>query len=69
MIEKLRSASYEEFQASFALDIPAKYNFAFDMVDATAAADPDRLAMVHVDDADVRRLLRLAFPRLRGRTR
>ncbi|GAB6113480.1 AMP-binding protein [Desulfomicrobium salsuginis] len=55
MHTKLRPTSYEEFQASFALDIPAKYNFAFDMVDVAAAQDPDRLAMVHVDDADVRR--------------
>ena len=31
MIDKLRPASYEEFQAAFALDIPANYNFAFDM--------------------------------------
>lgn len=55
MLNKLRPSSYEEFQATFDLDIPEKYNFAYDMVDAAAAVDPDRLAMVHVDDADVRR--------------
>ena len=55
MHTKLRPSSYEEFQASFALDVPERYNFAFDMVDAAAAENPDRLAMVHVDDADVRR--------------
>ncbi|NCD26562.1 MAG: acyl-CoA synthetase [Deltaproteobacteria bacterium] len=61
MIKKLRPASYEEFQAAFALNIPANYNFAFDMVDATAATEPDRLAMVHVDDAGVRREYTFAY--------
>ena len=55
MYTKLRPSSYEEFQSSFSLSIPERYNFAFDMVDAAAAQDPGRLAMVHVDDADVRR--------------
>jgi acetyl-CoA synthetase len=55
MHTKLRPTSYEDFQASFFLHVPEKYNFAFDMVDATAAREPDRLAMVHVDDSDVRR--------------
>ncbi|NLY42348.1 MAG: AMP-binding protein [Desulfovibrionales bacterium] len=55
MINKVRPTSYEEFQKTFALDIPPRYNFAFDMVDATAQSDPQRLAMVHVDDAGTRR--------------
>ncbi|NLW80952.1 MAG: AMP-binding protein [Desulfovibrionales bacterium] len=55
MHTKLRPDSYEEFLATFHLDIPEKYNFAFDMVDAMAAKEPDRLAMVHVDDAGIRR--------------
>jgi acetyl-CoA synthetase len=55
MHTKLRPTSYEEFQTSFYLHVPEKFNFAFDMVDATAAREPQRLAMVHVDDADVRR--------------
>ena len=54
MITKLYPQTYEEFQASFTLEIPEKYNFAFDMVDTTAAKDPQRLAMVHVDDAGQR---------------
>lgn len=55
MITKLRPHSYEEFQAVFSLDIPAKYNFAFDMIDKAATEDPHRLAMVHVDDAGTQR--------------
>lgn len=52
---KVRPSSYEDFQNLFALSIPDNYNFAFDMVDVTAATEPDRLAMVHVDDAETRR--------------
>lgn len=55
MITKVRPTSYEEFRAMHSLDIPQNYNFAFDMVDATANHTPDRLAMVHVDDAGSRR--------------
>lgn len=55
MAAKLRPRSYEEFLRDFSLDLPEKYNFAFDMVDAAAAKEPGRLAMIHVDDAGVRR--------------
>lgn len=55
MITKLYPQTYEEFQGQFALEIPEKYNFSYDMVDTTAAEDPQRLAMVHVDDAGTRR--------------
>lgn len=61
MINKLRPSTYEEFQASFVQDIPPCYNFAFDMVDVAAGKDPDRLAMVHVDDAEVRREYSFGF--------
>jgi acetyl-CoA synthetase len=52
MIAKLRPRSYEEFLKDFSLNLPGNYNFAFDMVDAAAATEPERPAMVHVDDAD-----------------
>jgi len=61
MYTKLRSKSYEEFQATFAHNIPANYNFAYDMVDSMAAREPGRMAMVHVDDADVRREYDFAY--------
>ena len=41
--------------------MPADFNFAFDVVDAIAAADPTRPAMVHVDDQDHRRDFDFAF--------
>lgn len=47
---KLRPASYEEFCENFKLDIPERFNFAFDFIDTMAAADPSRLAMIHVND-------------------
>lgn len=34
---------------------PGNFNFAFDVVDAKAAANPDQLAMIHLDDLGVRR--------------
>ena len=43
------------------VDVPADYNFAYDFLDAEAAIDPARPAMVHVDDAGVRREYDLAY--------
>lgn len=51
----LKYPSYEEFLASFRLEVPANYNFALDFFDKTARERPDELALVHVDDAGVRR--------------
>lgn len=36
---------YEETRASFALEVPDRFNAAMDVVDAAAAADPDGLAL------------------------
>ena len=54
-MEKLTFASYDEFQRVFRLDAPDTFNFAFDVLDAIAAQEPERLAIVHVDDAGARR--------------
>lgn len=53
--------SYEEFVRSFRVDVPAKYNFAFDFVARTAAEDPDRPAMVHIADDGSRRDYSMGF--------
>ncbi len=42
--------SYEEFRGNFEVKIPANFNFAYDVVDEIAAADPDRLAIVWCND-------------------
>jgi acetyl-CoA synthetase len=49
-MQKKKYSSYEEFCKEYKVEIPEKYNFAFDFVDDVAANEPDRLAMVHVDD-------------------
>jgi len=48
-------ASHEEFLAEFSLEIPENYNFAFDFLDAMARIEPEKIAMVHVDDQGARR--------------
>lgn len=54
-MNKLDCRSYEEFMRVFSLDAPDTFNFAFDVLDAIATETPDRLAVVHVDDAGTRR--------------
>jgi len=60
-MEKLRPARYRDFLAAFTHEIPANFNFAYDFLDPRAAENPDRLAMVHVDDAGNRRELSFGF--------
>ncbi|MBF0481449.1 MAG: AMP-binding protein [Desulfovibrionaceae bacterium] len=54
-MHKLRPAGYEQFLAEFCMAVPENYNFAFDFLDLTAATDPDRLAVAHVDNDGLRR--------------
>ncbi len=53
----MNMTSYEEARASFRLDVPARFNFARDVVDAWAAREPGREALVAVGPSggDVRR--------------
>jgi acyl-coenzyme A synthetase/AMP-(fatty) acid ligase len=48
---------YLATRASFRLEVPERYNYARDVVDARAAAEPDKLALLAVgpDGGDVRR--------------
>ncbi|MBE5781208.1 MAG: acetyl-CoA synthetase [Clostridiales bacterium] len=43
--------SYEDFMERFSINVPEKFNFAYDVVDEIAAMDPDRLAMIWVNEA------------------
>lgn len=49
-MKKFTAASYEEFCSKFALDVPEKYNFAFDVFDKMAGETPDKLCLRHVRD-------------------
>jgi len=60
-MEKLRPGGYRDYMAAFKLDVPEKYNFAYDFLDARAGEDPARLAMIHVDDAGNRREYSFGF--------
>lgn len=42
--------SYEDFMANFELQVPDNFNFAYDVVDAWAEAEPDRRALTWIDD-------------------
>jgi acetyl-CoA synthetase len=61
MVERLTPSTYEEFLEGFRLQVPERFNFAFDVLERIAAEDPWRLAMVHVGPDDVRREYDIAF--------
>ncbi|MFV0421232.1 AMP-binding protein [Oleidesulfovibrio sp.] len=62
-MKKIVCASYEDFCRDFSLEVPEKFNFAYDVLDALADADPDKVAVVHVDDHGVRRDFTFAWLR------
>ncbi len=42
--------SYEDFMANYRLNIPADFNFGFDIIDAWADKEPDKVAIVWCND-------------------
>ncbi len=50
-LDRTEYSSYEDFKANCRLKVPEKFNFAYDVVDAWAAEDPGKRALVHLDDA------------------
>ena len=53
--------SYDDFLKRWHIDVPEHFNFAFDVVDQIALEDPQRRALVHVDDMDQRTEYDFAF--------
>lgn len=47
--------SYEDFFENFRIDVPEDFNFAYDVVDAWAAAEPEKKALVWCNDAGEQR--------------
>ena len=47
--DKEKPISYEELCANFKIDVPEYYNFGFDVIDAWAKKDRNRLAMIWTD--------------------
>ena len=54
-MQKMCFKNYEDFRVRYQAELPERFNFAFDVVDRIAREDPGRLAMIHVDDREVRR--------------
>ncbi len=50
LLRKTQFTSYADFIENFRINIPAQFNFAFDVVDATALQTPEKVAMVWCDD-------------------
>ena len=42
--------SYEDFFENFTIDVPENFNFAYDVVDEWARVEPEKMALVWVDD-------------------
>lgn len=49
-LEKTEFTSQEDFEKNYKLNIPANFNFAYDVVDAWAAEQPDKLALLWTND-------------------
>lgn len=49
-ISRTRFESYEDFVENFSIDVPASFNFAYDVADELARREPDRVALVWCDD-------------------
>jgi len=60
-VAKLRPQTYRELQETVSVSVPEDYNFAFDFLDAEAAVDPTRPAMIHIDPTGHRRDFDLAW--------
>lgn len=43
--------SYEDFISNYAVRVPDRFNFAFDVIDAWASSEPDKAALVWCNDA------------------
>ncbi len=51
-VNRTTFASYEDFKENFRINVPPNFNFAFDVVDAIAAEDPERTALVWCNEAE-----------------
>ncbi|MCL2031331.1 MAG: AMP-binding protein [Oscillospiraceae bacterium] len=49
-VPRVAFESYEDFARNFRLEVPEGFNFGYDVVDAWAAAEPDKRALVWCDD-------------------
>ncbi|CCO22851.1 AMP-binding protein [Maridesulfovibrio hydrothermalis] len=53
-MQKQNFKTNEDFYANYKTEVPADFNFAFDVVDKIAAEDPRRTAMIHIGPTGTR---------------
>ena len=51
-LPRIEFDSYEDFKENYKVNIPEDFNFGFDIVDAYAKEEPDKMALVWCDDND-----------------
>ncbi len=51
-LDKVEFDSYEDFKQNYKLNVPENFNFGYDVVDAWAEYDPEKVALVWCDDHD-----------------
>lgn len=51
-LPRIEFDSYEDFKDNFKINVPQDFNFGFDVVDAWAAAEPDKRALVWCNEED-----------------
>lgn len=62
-------SSYEDFKENYRVNVPENFNFGFDVVDAWADADPEKVALVWCNDhGEEKRLTFADIKRLSNRT-
>ncbi|MBN1546565.1 MAG: AMP-binding protein [Syntrophaceae bacterium] len=49
-LNKTEFDSYEDFKENYKINVPAEFNFGYDVVDVYAKEDPDKRAIVYCDD-------------------
>ena len=50
-VDRVDYSSYEDFHENFKIVVPENFNFAYDVVDAFAVEEPEKLAMVWCNEA------------------
>lgn len=63
-LQQEQFSSYEDFVKNFRIDVPEYFNFACDVVDEVALAEPDKTAMVWCDDKGNERIFTFADMKL-----
>ena len=51
-LPRIEFDSYEDFKENYKVNVPADFNFGFDVVDAWADAEPEKKALVWCNEED-----------------